>query len=196
MRAFYAILPLALCFAIACNRDYTPKPYAYYAFDFPEKNYRSFDTSICPCTFDIPRYGFVEQEKKFFEEASPHPCWINIVFPNYNAKLYLSYSNISNRSDFERLLQDSYKLTFKHTQKADYIDEQLIDNPDHKVFGYIFDVGGNAASGIQFFVTDSTKHFIRGALYFNNTPNVDSLQPAIDFFKKDVVALINSTQWK
>ncbi len=196
MRPHIILFAVTMMIFVSCNRDYTPKPYAYYAFDFPEKAYKKFDTSICPCTFDIPKYGYVERENNLFNDNTPHPCWVNIVFPDYNAKVYLSYSNISNRRDFERLLQDSYKLTFKHTQKADYIDEQLIDNAEHKVFGYMFDIGGNAASGVQFFVTDSTKHFIRGALYFSNTPNADSLLPAIDFFKKDIVALINTTQWK
>ena len=190
---YYGIVALLL---VSCGRDYTPKPHAYYKFDFPEKKYIRYDTAICPCTFDIPDYGYVERETKFFEEVSPHPCWINVVFPDYNAKVYLSYSNIANRPQFEKLLQDSYKLTFKHTQKAEFIDEQLIEHPENKVFGYVFDVGGNAASGVQFFITDSTSHFIRGALYFKNTPNADSLQPAIQFFKQDLIRLINTTKWR
>ncbi len=196
MRIHLLIFTVTILILSSCHRDYTPKPFAYYAFDFPSKAYKKFDTSICPCTFDIPKYGYVERENNFFQDASLHPCWVNVVFPDYNAKVYISYSNISDRNDFERLLQDSYKLTFKHTQKADYIDEQIIDNPENKVFGYIFDIGGNAASGVQFFITDSTKHFIRGALYFSNTPNIDSLQPAIAYFKKDIITLINTTQWK
>lgn len=187
---------LATTVFCSCRPNYSPKPHGYYQFDFPPKKYSTFDTSICPCTFEYPDYGYVEQEQKIFNNDVQHPCWVNIVFPDYNAKVYLSYSNISNRKDFEKLLQDSYKMTFKHSQKADFIDETLVDKPLNNVFGYVFDVGGDAASGLQFFATDSTKHFVRGALYFNNTPNADSIQPALEFFREDVLHLINSVHWR
>lgn len=180
----------------SCKEDYTPKPSGYFQMDLPEHDYRSYENDVCPCTFDIPTYAEVEQEIHFFDEKPDHPCWLNINFPSFNATIYLSYKNIKNRESFEKVIEDGYKMTFKHSQKADFIDEEPIDIPQHDVFGYQFDVGGDAASSTQFFLTDSTHHYVRGALYFKSTPNIDSVLPALEFLKKDMNRLITTLQWK
>jgi len=185
-----------LLLAVACKEEYTPKPRGYFQLDLPQKSYKTFSNEVCPCTFEYPSYAAIEQETHFFDEKPEHPCWVNINFPDFNATIYLSYKDIRDRTYFEKVIADSYKLTFKHSQKADFIDEAPIENPAQHVFGYQFDVGGDAASGSQFFVTDSIKHYIRGALYFRSTPNADSLQPAMEFLKKDMDHMIRTLKWK
>ena len=192
---------LIYCFSIglfltACGHDYTPKPSGYFQPDLPEHVYEKYDNPVCPCTFEIPVYSVVEQEKHFFDEQPEHPCWLNLNFKGFNAILFLSYRNIKSRADFEKVIADTYKMTFKHSQKADFIDEELIENPQNNTFGYQFDVGGDAASSTQFFLTDSLNHYIRGALYFNSAPNIDSVLPALTFLKKYIEHLIYSLQWK
>jgi gliding motility-associated lipoprotein GldD len=180
----------------ACTEDFTPRPRGYFQLDFPERAYRTYDNSACPCTFEYPVYADIEQEEHFFDDKPEHPCWLNVNFPTYNATIYLSYKDVSSRARFEQVLGDSYKMTYKHSGKAEYIDESMIEVPGKDIFGYVFEVGGDAASGVQFFVTDSTQHFLRGALYFKVSPNSDSLQPAIEFFQKDMMHLIETLEWR
>ena len=189
------IIVILLLFS-ACKEVYTPKPRGYFEFDYPERAYKTYDNPDCPCVFEYPAYGNVEQDATFFNEKPEHPCWLTIFMPLLNASIYLSYKDVDSREKFEKVLGDTYKLTFKHVQKADFIDESEIALPEKQVFGYMFDVGGNAASGLQFFITDSTSHFLRGALYFNTPPNSDSLQPALEFLRTDIEHLIKSTTWR
>jgi len=119
---------------------------------------------------------------------------ISISFPDYKAKIHLSYKDIS--GNLNQLTEDARTLAYKHTYKADAIDEQVFINPEQKVYGILYDIKGNSASSIQFYVTDSSKHYLRGALYFRCQPNKDSLAPAIEYFTADVVHLIETLRWK
>ena len=121
--------------------------------------------------------------------------WFNIEFPAYKAKIYLTYKDIKN--DLDTLLEQTYKINVKyHIAKADAIDEQVIDNHDEKVYGILYDLKGNTASAVQFYVTDSVNHYLRGSLYFSAEPNADSLAPVIDFFRQDIIHLIETLKWK
>lgn len=173
-----------------------PKPRGYYAISFPEKEYKLFNDNSCPYTFVYPTYGFINKDTTYFHNKPEHPCWLNVAFPEFDAVLHLSYKEISGRNNLENLVGDAYKLTFKHSIKADFIDETYFEKKNQQVYGFIYDVGGNAASAVQFFATDSIAHFVRGSLYFNCEPNADSLQPCVDFLRKDVLELVNSIQWK
>jgi len=179
---------------VSCNSDYVPKPRGYFQIDFPEHKYRIFDRPGYPYTFEYPVYGEVVQDTTFFENKPENPFWINIDFPRFNGKIYISYKQIG-LNNFEKLREDAYKLTYKHTYKATSIEDSLIYTP-HGVTGVFFTVGGNAATGRQFFVTDSTKHFLRGALYFDTAPNEDSLSTVSKFLEQDMLHLINTFQWK
>lgn len=179
---------------VSCNSDYVPKPRGYFQIDFPEHKYRIFDRPGYPYTFEYPVYGEVVQDTTFFENKPENPFWINIDFPRFNGKIYISYKQIG-LNNFEKLREDAYKLTYKHTYKATSIEDSLIYTP-HGVTGVFFTVGGNAATGKQFFVTDSTKHFLRGALYFDTAPNEDSLSTVSKFLEQDMLHLINTFQWK
>ena len=179
---------------VSCNSDYLPKPRGYYKIEFPEHKYQVFDRPGYPYKFEYPVYGVVVQDSTFFEARPENPYWINIDFPRFNGKIYISYKQIG-KNTFEKLKDDAYKMTYKHTYKATSIEDSLILTP-LGVGGVFFTVGGNAATGKQFFVTDSTQHFLRGALYFDTTPNEDSLAPVNQFLEQDMLHLINTFQWK
>ncbi len=178
-----------LTFFFGCNSTPIPKPRGYFRLEFPEKQYKSFD-SIFPYKFYYPVYGKVIMDN----QGGAEKYWINIDFPRYKARIHISYKSVNGNID--NLIEDVRTLAYKHTIKADAINEKVFSNPERKVYGILYDIKGNAASSYQFYVTDSAKHFLRGALYFNVHPNKDSLSPAIDFFGKDMRYLIESLEWK
>ena len=186
-------LIIVLLFFSACsgNHDYSPKPRGYYRIIFPKKDYQPF-VATCPFTFVYPKYANIEPDRN----ADAKPCWLNMQFPQFNGTLHLSYEHIISKKEFDELVEDAHKLSFKHTVKATAIDEGIINYPDHKVYGIYYTIDGNAASSVQFYLTDSTKNYIRGALYFNTEPRLDSIQPVLSFVKQDVNVLIKSFRWK
>jgi gliding motility-associated lipoprotein GldD len=107
----------------------------------------------------------------------------------------MTYKEIDKNMTLDRLLDDAHKLSFKHTKKANFIDESLIVNK-HGVSGIFYNVGGDAATNIQFFLTDSVHHYIRGSLYFYNEPNTDSMAPVLAFVRQDIDTILNSFEWK
>jgi len=184
----------ALFILSACNSTYTPKPTGYFKIDFPEKTYQQFNQPGYPYTFEYPAYARIIKDSTFFDTTAENPWWINIDFPQFNARMYLSYKIIGSNK-LEKLLNDAYNLTNKHSIKASYINDSIMNISDN-VHGSFFSVQGDVATASQFFLTDSTKHFLRGSLYFNAVPNADSLKVVIDFLKQDVVHLINTTSWR
>lgn len=146
----------------------------------------------CPYTFDYPVYAQIIPDVN----ADAQPCWIDVAYPEFNARLHLSYQPLSSKKQFNSLVEDARTFAFKHTVKATAIDEALISFPDKKVYGIYYTIDGNTASSVQFYLTDSTKNYLRGALYFNEQPRIDSIQPALDFIKKDMDVMIKSFRWK
>ena len=188
-------LPALLVIVFSCNSDYTIKPTGYFKIDFPEHKYQTFQQAGYPYTFEYPVYAKVLQDTSFFEDKPENPYWINIDFPQFNGKIYISYKEIGNANDFNKLVDDAFKLTYKHTTKATEIKDSLMKT-SAGITGIFFKVGGNAATANQFFVTDSTNHFLRGALYFDATPNEDSLGIVNEFLQQDMKHLINSLHWR
>ncbi|MFZ4263507.1 gliding motility lipoprotein GldD [Sphingobacterium sp. HJSM2_6] len=188
--SFFILLATSI---LSCaNNDYSPKPNGYFRIPFPEKEY--VQTTIgCPYEFSIPTYAKVTD---FVNADKEEPCWKNIQFPQFNATLHISYFNFQNKITLEQLSEDARIFAFKHTSKATSIDQENIRIPNENKFGIAYQIGGNTASNYQFYLTDSTKHFIRGALYFNEKPNLDSIQPVLDFIKTDINQLIISLKWK
>lgn len=178
----------------ACNSDYTPKPKGYFKIDFPKKQYRLYDQAGYPYSFEYPAYANVIKDSSFFGEATENPWWINIDYPQFNGRVHISYKEIgSNKLD--KLVNDAFTMTNKHNLKAYSIDDSLIVTPN-KIHGMFFKVGGNVATANQFFLTDSVKHFLRGALYFDATPNEDSLGIVNSFVLDDLKHMINTFKWK
>lgn len=179
---------------VACNSDYTLKRRGYYKIDLPKHEYRLFDQPGYPYTFEYPVYATVVKDSTFFEGRPENDYWINIDFPRFNGKIYISYKEVG-RNDFNKLVNDAFEMTYKHTSKATEITDSAMVTPQG-LSGVFFHVGGNAATAKQFFISDTVKHFLRGALYFDATPNEDSLSIVNDFLQADMKHLINSLRWK
>lgn len=195
MRFFTLFILLALL--AGCRPDtYTPKPRGYYKVDLPEHEYRMFNEAGFPYSFEYPTYGRIVKDTLFFGKKPENPYWINIDFPEIGSRVYISYKAITPSQPFEKLLEDSYGMAYFHTKRADYIEDQVFHNEANGVHGILYNVGGNAASAYQFIATDSVKHFIRGALYFDVSPNADSLKPMNDFMKKDLERLLQTLSWQ
>jgi len=185
----YLVIACLLVVFFGCQSNPIPKPRGYFRLNFPEKNYRAFD-SLFPYRFYYPTYGKIIMDN----QSGAEKYWINIDFPDYKAKVHISYKAVN--GNINTLIEDVRTLAYKHSIKADAINEKLFANPGKKVYGTLYDIKGNAASSYQFYVTDSVKHFLRGALYFSVHPNKDSLAPAIDYFGRDMTFLIESLEWK
>lgn len=174
--------------AFSCKQEYTPKPRGYFRIDLPEKAYKKTPERL-PYSFEYPKYADIEKH-----HSPNNPYWINIVYPKQKAKIYLSYKKVDN--NLKQYLDDSRTFVYKHTIKADAISETPYINKEKKVYGLLYEIKGDAASNVQFFVTDSTTNFLRGSLYFNVTPNKDSLAPVIDFIHKDIIHMVETFEWK
>ena len=183
----FVIIAVALL-TTSCNNNYTPKEPGYFRIDFPKKEYVLLD-SIFPYRFEFPVYAKIKKD-----EYNTGNYNSNIVFPKLNGTVHLSYFGV--KGNINELLEDNRKMVYKHTIKADAINEQYYEDEKKSVYGVLYEIKGNAASSVQFYVTDSTKHFLRGALYFNTVPNKDSLAPAIQFVEEDIIHLIETLAWK
>ncbi len=190
-----ACILLLMLLIFACGEpEYTPKPRAYPKVNYPAKAYDKFDESYCDFTFEKPMYAEVVQDTLFFDEKPESECWFDLVIPSLSGKIHCSYREIG-RNKIDKLINDTYKLAHKHNIRADYIDDYYISKPNG-VRSTIFEIEGQVASPFQFYVTDSTKHFLRGSLYFDTTPNADSMAPIIEFVKRDIIHLVNTFEWK
>ncbi len=193
---FKYLLIIIAFFALAtsCVDDedkiYSPKPRGYFRINFPEKNYRLYD-SICPYTFEIPTYANISQDK----HMGADPCWLNINFDQFKATIHLSYKEVTD-TNLNRFLEDSRGFAIGHQIKATGLEESVVIRDSAKVYGLVYDIEGNTASSVQFYLTDSTKHFLRGALYFNTVPNIDSLKIVVDFIRKDILHMVQTCKWK
>ncbi|HEY3390899.1 MAG TPA: gliding motility lipoprotein GldD [Prolixibacteraceae bacterium] len=173
----------------SCRKEYTPRPRGYFRISFPAKSYKSLEMPL-PYSFQIPVYSNPGHDSLNLNQLD----WVTIEVPANHAQIHLSYKKIDkNLGDY---IEESRTLAYKHSQKASSIEEQIFINPAQRVFGTIYNIKGNAASPMQFYLTDSAKHFLRGSLYIKEIPNIDSLQPVIEFLNQDVIRLIETTEWK
>ncbi|HBS88468.1 MAG: gliding motility lipoprotein GldD [Bacteroidetes bacterium GWF2_38_335] len=187
----YFLLFLVLLLPMAsCKKASVPKPRGYFRIDLPEKKYVLYE-SDCPYTFEYPEYAIVVKDTGSYSE----PYWINIFFPAFNADINVSYKMV-NDTNLSKYLDESWTLLQKHNIKAEAIKDSYFTDTSKKVYGVLYELKGNAASAIQFILTDSTTHFFRGALYFNEKPNKDSIAPVLQFIQKDIIHLIETFQWK
>jgi gliding motility-associated lipoprotein GldD len=187
-------LVLAIWWGWSCREVSVPKPKGYFRIYLPPKEYTIFNqagqTKDIPLKFEYPVYGIISDKVDDLSE----PGWFNIEFPGFKARIYLTYKDV--RGDLAGLIEQTYTMNVKnHITKADAINEQVINNKSNQVFGILYDLKGNTASAVQFYVTDSTSHYLRGSLYFESEPNADSLAPVIEFFREDVIHLIETLNW-
>lgn len=200
-------------FIISCNSNYTSKKEGYFKIDFPKKVYTTFNDPAFPYSFEYPVYARIAKDSSYFNEGSKNPFSINIVFPSFNGTIFISYKNVggtsvykvknpdgsyrdsTGKNSFEKMVNDSYNLTYKNDIKAYSIEDSLMHTPNN-ITGVFFKLSGNVATAKQFFLSDTLHHFLRGALYFDATPNEDSLRPVNAFLQEDMKHLINTLKWK
>lgn len=188
---FFLPLILLLFMAACQNHEYSPKPKGYFRIVYPEKKYQVFN-STASFTFEYPVYAKMEADNG----RNVKKDWFNMHFTQFNGYLHLTYYDVADRAAYDEMVEDARKLAFKHTIKASAIDQKLINYPDRKVYGIYYAIEGNTASSVQFFLTDSAKHYFRGALYFNERPQYDSIEPVVKFIKKDIDKMISTFKWK
>jgi gliding motility-associated lipoprotein GldD len=196
MRIF--IFCCAVFFITGCKPEvYVPKPQGYYLIDTPLRHlYKMYDEPGVPYKFEYPVFGIISKDTANFNIAKTETkYWLNIGFPAYGAVINFTYKNISKEQPLNQLKEDSYEMSFFHHEKAEYMDHQDFDN-GAGVIGEIYTIGGDVATRYQFTATDSQHHFIRGALYFDASPNVDSLKPITDFILQDIQHLLFTLRWK
>ncbi len=178
-----------ILFLSSCGNTSIPRPYGYFRVDLPKHVYRMIDTLNLPYRFDLPGNAKLIQR-----DAKDDKFWMDIYYPKLNASIYCSYKPV--KGNLIDLLEDTRKIVYKHSIRADGIGEKVYDHPEKNVHGILYDLKGNTASSVQFVLTDSLHHFFRGALYFNNVPNKDSIAPMSNYIREDVIRIMESFEWK
>ncbi|MFT6147528.1 MAG: gliding motility-associated lipoprotein GldD [Saprospiraceae bacterium] len=192
------ILFIAIILIVAAcgNEDYTPKPRIYPKAELPIKAYKAFDTEFCSFTFQQPEATEIKRKKEFFGNPTVNSCWFDLYYPTLNGSIHFTYYPITKEKPLYEFVKDTYRMEDQHVQKATYMDHAVILKRADHVFGELTDIGGDVGMPFQFFLTDSTTHFVRAGLSFNTAANSDSLAPVIEYVKEDMMKLIESFQWK
>ena len=174
---------------VSCGDDelLIPRPLANLRVNFPERSYYKSDT-LCPYQFDLASYMSTKSASKEM------PCHIDVNLGQFNGMLHISYIEIDN--NLPELIAYSIDKVREHQVKASAIQDSVFTIPEHAVYGTIYEFYGNAATPFQFHFTDSVNHFIRGTMYFNATPNFDSIYPVLQYVKQDLIHLFESNTWK
>ncbi len=186
------VATLTLVIAFSCDRQPNPlpKPRGYFRIDLPDKAYVKVDT-IEKYSFECPEYAYITHDRYSPNEKN----WVNIEMPLFKGSIHLTHKPVDgNLADY---LEDVHTMVTKHLQKANGVRDSLIFNEEHNVYGLFIEMDGKGvATPMQFYLTDSTRNFVRGALYFNFKPDNDSMQPVINFIRDDIDHLINTFEWK
>ena len=181
----YLFLSFILTFLVSCSNDIQPKPKGELRLEYPEAKYIPF-FSECPFSFEYSDFAKIDQAKQ--------TCWYNVVYPTMKANVFVTYFPIKN--DFNLHIKEVEKMVYEHTIRASAIDTKSFSYPEKRVFGNFYELKGQSASNIQIYITDSTRHFVTANLYFKSRPRPDSLQPAVEHIKKDLMHMIESFEWK
>ncbi|WP_375419145.1 gliding motility lipoprotein GldD [uncultured Hymenobacter sp.] len=185
------LTPLLLLAGCSSAPDYTPKPKGYNRIDLPPPRYRQLAPGH-PYSFEYSRYAKVLRDSSYL--AQPH--WLNVYYPDLHANVQITYMDVQrNRKLYNKMMEDARKLTGKHQIKATAIDERIMRTPNG-MRASVFELQGEVPSQFQFYTTDSTKHFFRGALYFRTATDNDSLAPVIEYVKRDMVQMLNTLKYQ
>jgi len=185
-------LLLIYCFLISsCTTDYQPKPKGYNRLVLPKTEYQLLPDTL-PYQFEYSKSAKLLKDTSWISERH----WVEIYYPELKANIHITYKQVRGKEAvLKELLNDAYNLTSKQQIKANAIDELITKTPSGKT-AVIAEITGEVPSQFQFTMTDSSRNFLRGALYFNTRVQNDSLAPAIEFMKKETLHLINTLQWK
>ncbi|MEY4052856.1 MAG: hypothetical protein EB092_02160 [Chitinophagia bacterium] len=183
-----------ILFTAACNSPYTIKNKGYSKISFPVKSYQVFNKTNTPYSFEYPKYAVIDEDVNKQRTGLQKGKWLNIRFPSQEATIYVSYVAMQAKQ-LDTLIRDAYTFANNHNNRASSISDSLFQN-SQGVEGILFTIGGEVATPYQFFLTDSTHHFFRGALYYDATPNQDSLAPVNAFLLEDIQHILNTFRWK
>ncbi len=167
-----------------CKEEVQPKPKAMLRLDYPQAEYTTSDLD-CAYAFDQNTQSIIKENKE---------CSLVLDYPMMKGSIFLTYKRVD--GNIRELLVDAQKLTYEHVVKADNIAPKEYINLEEKVYGMFYEVSGDAASQSQFYVTDSTNHFVTGSLYFYAKPNYDSILPAAVYLQNDIKKIMESLRWK
>jgi len=197
MKHCFILLVVFAITMVSCDGDrvYTPKPRMFPRVDYPTHAYEPFENADCNFTFSKPTYAEVDSDVDFFGEKRSNLCWFDLDIKQLNTTIHFSYNKIEGDNTLQKLVDDAFRIVEKHNVKAEYRAESPIDN-EYGVQGFRFDIDGPVASPINFFLTDTTQHFVRASLYFNNAVNPDSIAPVLDFVSQDVDKILETFRWK
>ena len=185
---YFSLLILAFICLVSCGQDPIPKPHAYLRLDYPKANYDQESLEGIPFTFEKNILASKVEVKPIKSDTKSYG--VTLEYPTMKGTIYLTYKDVENSKErLTSFLRDAQNFTQEHTIKAD-------ENKEHKVYGIFYEVGGNAASQSQFYLTDSVNHFLTGSLYFYAKPNYDSILPAANYLKNDIAHIMESVQWK
>ena len=185
-----AFLLLFVMVLMSCNDNPVPRQRGILRIDVPGDHVYSETTIPLLFSFESSDHASVTEPKK-----NGSGTWLNINYPEWEGRIYLTYFTLNDTS-LQPLTEDARRFAYKHAVKATSIDESVFGFADQKVYGMLYDIGGDAASAVQFFATDSTDHFLLGSLYFNAVPNRDSLNPVINYVRQDILHLIETLHWE
>ncbi len=212
-KKYFSYFTSIVLFLAACNSAYTSKKTGYFKINFPEKKYQLFDEPGFPYSFEYPTYAQIVKDSTYFDANPENNFWRNIDFANFNAKIFLSYKAVGGKAlykikmpdgkykdsiginAYDKMINDAFNLTSKNEDVATSKKDSLFKTANN-ISGLLFKLGGNAATQRQFFMTDTTTNFLRGALYFYASPNADSVKPVVDFLQIDIDHLIETFKWK
>ncbi len=171
-------------FMVSCQQETPiPKPKAQIRLEYPQGQLATLETANFSINYNKRAIPKENKDMAF-----------TLEYPEMKGAIFLSYIPITD--NLTKLTQDAKRLSYEHAAKADNIVEQPFVNPDAKVYGSLFEVQGNAASQTQFFVTDSTTHFLTGSVYFYTKPNYDSILPAAAYLQNDIRNIMETLRWK
>lgn len=173
----------------------------YFRIDLPDHQYQPLDASY-PLTASmaiIPSFTF-EQSVYATTSLEPQPnstLWMTVSYPDLKASFRFTCFEVKNADSLRNLMILEDKMVKFHYQKADDVQYSVIHDPESNLWGQTYEIfGKEVATPFQFWLTDSTHRFVRATLYFDETPNNDSLQPVIQYLKEDALHLINTFEWK
>jgi gliding motility-associated lipoprotein GldD len=189
MNRLFLITILSALLISSCS-EYTPKPNGYFRIEVPKSNAKLLENRQLPYSFTLPEECVVS-----FDSTKGKNGTLVISYPRYRAQLLCAYTDIDTKR-FRKVAEESRQFVYRHSVKADAINEKLFEHPEQRVYGIFYDLKGNVATPCQFSLTDSTHHFFRGALYFDCVPKADSLAPVVKYIKANVLEMMQTFQWK
>ncbi|MDY0780364.1 gliding motility lipoprotein GldD [Tenacibaculum sp. IB213877] len=178
------VIVFLMILLVSCGSETLPKPKGYLSLNYPEKKYEKLKVER-PYEFEVAKNA---------EVVSLPKNWLKVTYPDLKASVDITYRPVEN--NLKELLMEAEKLVFEHTIKAEQIASNNFENKKNKVYGTLYDITGNSASQVQFHVTDSAKHFLKASLFFYSKPNYDSVLPAVDYLKKDMIRMMETLNWR